>query len=190
MESLQADGAGAQAELEGHGPIAAETTRRLACDAGVVHWLEDSHHNTLNVGRKTRSIPPAIRRALQRRDAGCRFPGCTCSRFVDAHHIHHWADGGETAMHNLVLLCRRHHRLVHEGGFGIRQTAGGEIIFSDPQGQDIPTTPETRSRGNVFALFAAHRQADLDITPQTPIPNWLGERMDDSMAVEGLLQRE
>jgi len=190
METLKADGTGAQAELEGHGAIAAETSRRLACDAGVLHWLDDDDGNALNVGRKTRSIPPAIRRALQRRDAGCRFPGCTCSRFVDAHHIHHWADGGETAMHNLVLLCRRHHRLVHEGGFGIRQTAGGEIIFSDPQGQDIPTTPETRSRGNVFALFAAHRQADLDITPQTPIPNWLGERMDDSMAVEGLLQRE
>jgi hypothetical protein len=127
---------------------------------------------------------------LQRRDGGCRFPGCTCSRFVDAHHIRHWADGGETAMHNLVLLCRRHHRLVHEGGFGIGQTASGETIFSDPQDQTIPTAPETRSRGNVVALFAAHRQTGLDISPKTPIPKWLGERMDDSMAVEGLLQRE
>jgi hypothetical protein len=190
METLKADGEGAQAELEGHGSIAAETTRRLACDAGVVHWREDDEGKTLDVGRKTRSIPPAIRRALQRRDGGCRFPGCTCSRFVDAHHIRHWADGGETAMHNLVLLCRRHHRLVHEGGFGIRQTARGEMIFNDPQGQVIPTAPESRFSGNVFSIFTAHQQAGLDITPKTPIPNWLGERMDDSMAVEGLLQRE
>ena len=190
METLKSNGTGAQAELEGHGNIAAETWGRLACDAGVVHWLEDDEGNALNVGRKTRSIPPAIRRALQRRDGGCRFPGCTCHLFVHAHHIRHWADGGETAMHNLVLLCRRHHRLVHEGGFGIRQTACGEIIFSDPRGQAIPTTPEARSRGNVFSIFAAHRQAGLDITPKTAIPDWLGERMDDSMAVEGLLQLE
>jgi hypothetical protein len=93
-------------------------------------------------------------------------------------------------MHNLVLLCRRHHRLVHEGGFGIRQIASHEMIFSDPKGQTIPAAPETRSRGNVFSIFAAHRQAGLEITPKTSIPNWLGEQMDDSMAVEGMLQQE
>jgi hypothetical protein len=135
-------------------------------------------------------LPVIERRALQRRDGGCRFPGCTCHRFVEAHHIRHWADGGETAMHNLVLLCRRHHRLVHEDSFGIRQSASGEMIFSDPQGQAIPAAPQTRSRGNVFSIFAAHRQAGLDITPKTAIPDWQGERMDDSMAVEGLLQQE
>ena len=189
LETLQADGDGAQAELAGHGNIAAKTARRLACDAGLVHWREDGEGNTLDVGRKTRSIPPAIRRALQRRDGGCRFPGCTCQRFVDAHHIRRWADGGETTMPNLVLLCRHHHRLVHEGGFGIRCGAGGEITFSNPQGQTIPAAPQTRSRGNVFALFAAHQQAGIHITPETPIPDWHGERMDDSMAVEGLLQR-
>ena len=96
----------------------AETSRRMACDASVVHWHETQDGEPLSVGRKTRSIPLAIRRALQRRDGGCRFPGCTCSRFVDAHHITHWADGGETGMDNLVLLCRRHHRMVHEGGSG------------------------------------------------------------------------
>ena len=64
-------------------------------------------------------MSPAIRRVLQRRDGGCRFPGCSATRFVDAHHIHHWADGGETHLGNLVLLCRHHHRLVHEGGFGL-----------------------------------------------------------------------
>jgi hypothetical protein len=79
---------------------------------------------------------------------------------------------------------------VHEGGFGIRQTAGGEINFSDPRGQTIPTGPEKRSSGNAFSIFAAHRQSGIKITPETPIPSWLGERMDDSMAVEGLLQAE
>jgi hypothetical protein len=190
LETLRADGCGAQAELEGHGAISAETTRRLACDAGVVHWQEDQDGTVLDVGRKTRSIPPAIRRALQRRDGGCRFPGCTCQRFVDAHHIRHWADGGETALPNLVLLCRHHHRLVHEGGFGIRCGTGGEITFSNPRGKTIPTAPQSRSCGNVFALFAAHRQAGIHITPNTPIPAWFGERMDDSMAIEGLLQLE
>jgi hypothetical protein len=154
MQTLKTDGEGAEAELEGIGNVSAETARRLACDAGMVHWLErcggngsdgseagGSHHAghalnywplsaipgfrgtgaSLHIGRKTRSIPPAIQRALQRRDGGCRFPGCTCTRFVDAHHIHHWADGGETSMENLVLLCRHHHRLVHEGGFRYQQ---------------------------------------------------------------------
>ncbi len=122
METLKADGSGAEAELEEAGKVSAETSRRLACDAGVIHWLDRqgdpfSGAEPLSVGRKTRTVPPAIRRALQRRDRGCRFPGCTCTRFVDAHHIHHWADGGETHIDNLVLLCRHHHRLVHEGGF-------------------------------------------------------------------------
>ena len=95
---------------------------------------------TLSVGRKTRTIPPAIRRALKRRDHGCQFPGCTCSRFVDAHHIVHWADGGETSLNNLVLLCRRHHRLVHEGGFGVHTKADGQVFFTDQQHHHLPQT--------------------------------------------------
>ncbi|MGH6628122.1 MAG: DUF222 domain-containing protein, partial [Burkholderiales bacterium] len=127
LETLRKDGSGAESELEDNGNVSAETSRRLACDAGVVHWLNRNGivpgtGEPLSVGRKTRTVPPAIRRALQRRDGGCRFPGCTCTRFVDAHHIHHWADGGETDIDNLVLLCRHHHRLVHEGGFGLSRT--------------------------------------------------------------------
>ena len=93
-------------------------------------------------------------------------------------------------MDNLVLLCRRHHRLVHEGGFAIETAPGGAITFRDPQGRELPAAPQTRSRGNVFSIFATHRQAGLDITPNTPVPAWFGERMDDSMAVEGLIQLE
>ncbi len=120
VDTLMADGEGAESEIEDRGHVPAETSRRMACDCSVVHWREDDQGEPLNIGRKTRSIPPAIRRALKRRDGGCRFPGCTCTRFVDAHHIRHWADGGETSMNNLVLLCRRHHRLVHEEGFGVQ----------------------------------------------------------------------
>src|SRR5690606_209625 len=97
-----------------HGPfLSLASARRLACDTALLTVLEDSHGNVLNVGRKTRTVSPMLRRALMIRDHCCRFPGCTESRFVDAHHIHHWCDGGETSLENLVLLCRRHHRLVH-----------------------------------------------------------------------------
>ena len=189
-ETLKADGLGAAAEIEHAGNVSAETSRRMACDAGVVHWLEDCNGATLDIGRKSRTIPPAMRRALQRRDGGCRFSGCTCTRFVDAHHIHHWADGGETCMDNLVLLCRHHHRLVHEGGFAVQATAAADIGFTDPAGQIIPNCPATRFRGNVFALMAANRRSGIHITPRTGECRWLGERMDDGLAVDGLLQRE
>ena len=190
IETLQADGTGAEAQLEGGNCVAAETARRIGCDAGLVRWVENHKGEPLSIGRKTRTIPPAIRRALKRRDGGCRFPGCTCTRFVDAHHIRHWADGGETNMDNLVLLCRRHHRLVHEGGFGVQAQPTGDISFTDPDGQRIPGCAATRSRGNVFALTTANTRSGIHITPRTGACRWLGERMDDDLAVLGMLQRE
>ena len=143
-DALAADGETAEAELESGARVSAETSRRLACDCGVVNWHEDEDGSALNVGRKTRSIPLAIRRALQRRDQGCRFPGCTAHRFVDAHHVHHWADGGETKMDNLVLLCRHHHRLVHEGGYGVAY----DCQWPEIHGSDRPNHPA--SRRNTF----------------------------------------
>ena len=103
-------------ELDDGPAIPVETARRLSCDASVVEILENGEGEPLDVGRKTRTIPPALRRALKSRDQGCVFPGCTHKRFVDGHHIHHWAEGGETKLSNLVSLCRTHHRAVHEGG--------------------------------------------------------------------------
>jgi Domain of unknown function (DUF222)/HNH endonuclease len=114
----------------------AETARRLACDASVVAMTERSG-KPLRAGRKTRTIPPPLRRALTSRDRGCRFPGCENHRFVDAHHIRHWARGGETSLGNLVLLCRRHHRLLHEGGYSIDD----RLRFHDRWGQHIRTQP-------------------------------------------------
>jgi hypothetical protein len=190
MDTLREDGAGSEAELENTGRVPAETSRRMACDCARVSWQEDQNGNPLNIGRKSRTIPPAIRRALKRRDRGCRFPGCTCSRFTDAHHVKHWADGGETSMYNLVLLCRTHHRLVHEGGFGVHISPEQHVHFTMPGGKRIQTGQDGRFRGNVIALETAHRQNGLDITPQTPIPAWQGEKMDPQMAVSALRARE
>jgi len=190
VETLKANGTGAESEIDDCCNVSAETSRRISCDAGIVHWLENKEGETLNIGRKTRTIPPAIRRALNRRDHGCRFPGCTCSRFVDAHHITHWADGGETSLNNLVLLCRRHHRLVHEGGFGVHRHADGQINFADQQGKHLPQTGDTRFRGNVFALTAQNGQASIQINPLTNENQWDGTRIDDDLALLCLLQLE
>jgi hypothetical protein len=111
--------------------VTAETSRRIGCDSSVVCIKADKNGEPLSIGRRSRSIPPPMRRALGVRDGGCRFPGCTNTRFVDGHHIKHWADGGETSLDNLVLLCRHHHHLVHEGGFACEKSTDGEIYFTD-----------------------------------------------------------
>ncbi len=190
METLRQDGMGAESEIESGGRLCAETSRRIACDSSVIQWLDSHDGQPLITGRKIRTIPPAIRRALQRRDGGCRFPGCTATRFVDAHHIHHWADGGETSMSNLLLLCRHHHRLMHEGGFGLQKLSNSEFKFTNPAGISIPNCPAGRSRGNVNTLFALNDKRAIRITPKSSQSCWMGEKMDDQMAVEGLLFRE
>ncbi|MDT8369380.1 MAG: HNH endonuclease signature motif containing protein, partial [Longimicrobiales bacterium] len=91
-------------------------------------------------GRRTRTVSPALRRALELRDRGCRFPGCAC-RFTDAHHIVHWADGGRTDLQNLVLLCRRHHRAVHEGGMRVCLDREGRVVFFDRRGRAVFDAP-------------------------------------------------
>jgi hypothetical protein len=169
--------------------VSAETSRRQACDFGVVHWLENERGQALDIGRRSRNITPALRRALLRRDGGCTFPGCTTHSHVDAHHVVHWADGGETRLDNLVLLCRHHHRLVHEGGFCVQLCSSGSVHFTDPRGNKVPHGPDTRFCGNVPALEAQNHADSLCIDPKTLPPYWLGERMDLGMAVDGLLRR-
>ena len=108
--------------------VSAETARRMACDAGAVVMRHAADGSVLDVGRKTRTIPPALRRALLARDRQCRFPGCNARR-CDAHHVRHWADGGPTRLDNLVLLCRRHHRAVHEEGFLVRMGPSDDATY-------------------------------------------------------------
>ena len=110
---------GGRASLEDVGPITPESARRLACDAKVTRVITDAHSVPLEVGRTTKVVPAALRRTVAVRDGGCRFPGCERPPgWCDAHHVRHWADGGETGLSNLVLLCRPHHRVIHRG-FGV-----------------------------------------------------------------------
>jgi hypothetical protein len=123
---------------EGRSDVAVESVKRLSCDGSVVPMVDGADGEPLNVGRKQRTVPAALKRALQARDGGCSFPGCTHTRFVDAHHIRHWADGGETSLENTMLLCSGHHRLVHEGGYEIRKDYQGRWYFRRPDGRAIP----------------------------------------------------
>ena len=114
-----------------------ETIRRLACDGGLVTIIENAKGSPLSVGRKTRAIPPSTRRALLSRDRHCQFPGCSQDRYVEGHHVVHWAKGGETRLDNLVLLCSRHHQAVHEFGYRIERTSEGGFEVAKPAGSNF-----------------------------------------------------
>lgn len=180
-------------ELDEGPALALETARRLGCDATLVGITEDAEHGPLDVGRKTRAISPALARALNARDGGCRFPGCTRRRHTDGHHVKHWADGGETKLGNLVTLCRFHHRLVHEGGFRVVATDDGVFVFSRPDGRRIGERGKCFS-GNIGSagppakprLYDLNAVAGLSIDAMTSRSRWLGEEIDYSMAIEGM----
>ena len=125
------------AQIENGPHVPAGTSRRVACDCSTVTIVENDKGEPLSIGRRSRTIPPSIKRALVARDGGCRFPGCTNQRFVVGHHIKHWADGGDTSLDNLVLLCEHHHHLVHEGGFDCRKSEGNEIYFVDTRNEPL-----------------------------------------------------
>lgn len=163
---LSRDGEGGCA-LEDGSAVAPETARRLACDASVVRD-----------GRKSRTIPSSLRRALRARDRGCRFPGCENRRFVDAHHVHHWAHGGQTTIGNLVSLCRRHHRAVHEGGY--RVDTDGRFFY--PWGGELPAAPAL-PRGDPAALGARNRGLAIDAGT---CKHGTGEPMDLEAMVDSL----
>ncbi len=122
-----------RSELDDVGPITPETARRWACDAKVSRVITRGASHPLDVGRTTKVVPAPLRRAVADRDGGCRFPGCgRPPGWCDAHHVQHWADGGKTALDNLVLLCRPHHRLIHRG-FGV-EMVDGQPHFTRPDG--------------------------------------------------------
>jgi len=184
-ETLRGDLPGRCEVGEGE-PLAPETARRLACDASLVP-VRTHDGRPLAVGRRTRSIPPHIRRALTARDGGCRFPGCGQRQFVDAHHIVHWARGGETDLSNLVLLCRHHHRLLHEGGCSVRPRAGG-LAFHRPDGRRIPDRHRPCG-GDRNHVPHASRRLGLTIDAETTVPRWNGDPLDVGLTTELLLWR-
>jgi hypothetical protein len=184
-------GATPRCELEKGPRVTAEAARTIACDASKVEITHGKEGEVLSVGRKTRVIPTALRRAMEARDQGCRAPGCTHRR-VDGHHVTHWADGGETKLSNIVSLCKRHHTAIHEGVLSVeaRTTKGGatEFVFRDrggnvlDSGSGLPKMAARLEERNASvglpALVQRHTSLGLSLHPQTLTCGWDGERVD------------
>lgn len=176
--------AGLRCHLEDGEPLSAEAIRRLTCDASIVTALERDG-SPLALGRKTRTISPSLRRALQMRDQGCAFPGCTQRYHVDGHHLKHWADGGTTDPENCLSLCRFHHVLVHKGLFEVRRK-GKVFTWFRADGTPIPQAPR-QPRGectNVTQASGCDRRTSRSLYPPEATPT--GARLD--WAVETMLE--
>ena len=181
-----------QAVIEQAGGIhvGKEAARRVSCDAGLVELRHGADGEVLDVGRRTRTVPTALRRALQSRDRSqCQFPGCS-SRHCDAHHVVHWADGGETQLSNLVSLCRFHHRAVHEEGFQVVADGAGGFQFLRPNGEPLPAVPPAPRWAGVgpplAPTVARLAAAGISIGPHTATPEWYGESLHVAAALDML----
>jgi hypothetical protein len=176
-----------QSVLEGGTRVSAETSQRLACDASRVVMRHDSEGRVLEIGARTRTIPPALRRALEHRDQGCRFPGCH-GRFTQGHHLRHWAHGGPTTLSNLALLCRRHHRAVHEEGYQVARLPDGTLQFRRPNGHPLPEVPPpvTVPEDPITALRECHDAQGLRVHARTGCATWLGEPLNVTWAIDVL----
>src|ERR1700675_1501645 len=179
-----------QSVLEDGARVPAATSQRLACDASRVVMRHDEDGRTVEVGARTRTIPPALRRALLHRDQGCRFPGCGLP-FGQGHHVRHWAQGGPTTLSNLAMLCRRHHRAVHEEGYQVDRQPDGALQFRRPDGRPLPDVPVPAAVPGdpVEALRACHDSQGLRIGARTACAGWLGERLDVTWAIDVLHAR-
>jgi uncharacterized protein DUF222/HNH endonuclease len=179
-----------QSVLDGGTHVPAGTSQRLACDATRVVMRHDPDGRATEVGARTRTIPPAIRRALHHRDRGCRFPGCGLP-FGQGHHIRHWAHGGTTTLSNLAMLCRRHHRAVHEEGYHVERQPDGTLRFRTPNGwllPDVPPSPAVPS-DPAQAIRQANTANGLHLHARTACPGWEGERLDVGYAISVLHPR-
>ncbi len=174
-----------RAELHDGTPLEGETLLRLACDAGLVVAKTDERGDVLDIGRLSRSVSAALSRALLIRDRHCQWPGCRHDVFVEAHHLKHWAQGGETTLDNTLLLCRFHHQRAHEGGFKVERTADGQLAFLDPDGRPIEAVPTPAPvEGD-----PARQLTDRAIDRRTSLPSWDGTPLDLHAAVGGLVWR-
>src|SRR3989442_1620739 len=176
-----------QSVLEGGTRVPAETSRRLACDASRVVMRHDADGRIVEIGARTRTIPPALRRGVHHPDRRCRFPGCGRPVAV-GHHIRHWAQGGPTTLSNLALLCRWHHRAVHEEGYQVELEPDGTLRFRRPDGRLLPDVPPPVAvpADPVQALRARHETQGLRLHARTACPLWLGERLDLGWAIDVL----
>ena len=172
--------------LDGGAALPPDTARRLACDATIVAMIEAADGTPLDVGRKRRTPPARLRRALQRRDGCCRFPGCGRRRFLHAHHIVHWIKGGETKLVNLILLCSFHHRLVHEGGHRIENLGNHVFVFFDSAGREVPESPPPVPAVGPN-LMERNDAAGLVITPENCRSLGGGEPYDLGLTIDALV---
>jgi hypothetical protein len=167
-ESLAETGEPGMCELTDGCRVPAGTARRLACDASVVEVAKDAARAVVAVGRRQRVVSGSLRRALEVRDRGCRFPGCGL-RYTDAHHIVHWADGGETSLRNTLLLCRHHHRYVHEGGWRVACDKDGQAVFFSPLGKALAGAPPMPLT-DADALLRRNRKRGVEPDWRTGLP--------------------
>ena len=150
--------------------------------------MKDEQGHVLDVGRKRRRVTEPLARALRERDSTCRFPGCSHTRHLQAHHIEHWANGGETNLKNIISTCSWHHGLVHEGGFSVEGTAEAPV-FRDPRGEVMEASPSLPPAPPMpaDALVAGNRDEELDITAETNRITWAGQPVEYGWAVEALM---
>lgn len=161
--------------------LAPSTALRLSCDAALVALIEDWEGTPLSVGRRARTIPVGMRRALSARDRGCRFPGCLHTRYLDGHHVKHWAHGGETRLDNLLELCSFHHRLVHEGGYSVKPCDSGfEFFRSDGS---VVSTVKTFT-----ADFTPESWPPSPVEPHAICSEWLGDRLNMQYVIGALVE--
>jgi hypothetical protein len=170
--------------------LSPEAIRRMTCDAAVVKVVEDERGIPLSVGRKTRTIPGSMKRALLRRDRTCRYPGCTSRVFLEGHHIEHWADGGETKLSGLVALCGHHHRFLHEYGYRVEVDASGVAQFFDAHGMRVDPVPEPFRHPELGWGTLTKQNQPVGITANTGACGWDGMPIDHFACIDELVRAD
>ncbi len=166
-DALGHDAPGARCEIEGAGAIAPETARRLTCDSALVGLVE-LDGEPLSIGRRSRRVPHGLRRALEARDRSCRFPGCESLARLDSHHVEHWTKDGLTELSNLALLCKRHHRMVHESGYTMTKARDGTFSFTTPAGFEVKLPERLRSSPEELARTNESKGRESEREPYAP----------------------
>ncbi len=185
LETLTEDQPG-RAELDDGTSLTRDVLQRLTCDSGL-RLAHDRRGQTLDIGRRSRTIPPALRRAILDRDRGtCRFPGCTHRGRLQIHHAKHWSRNGHTKQANLILVCLYHHKVLHEGGWHVTGDADGALTFTDPNGRPMREVSLPPPRTDATAIRKEHARAGTHISAHTITAQWAGERLDLDHAVGAL----
>jgi hypothetical protein len=175
-----------RAHLEAGPALSRTVIERLACDARISLTTHAADGRTLDIGRSSRRPSARQRKALLRRDGGCAMPACQRARFLHAHHVVYWSRGGRTCMDNLLLLCGRHHRLLHEGAFSIEALGRQRFRFRDPTGLELQYSPPLR--GDRRHLTSAYAAPDgIPIEPDTVTGRWDGTTLDPDLLISSYI---